>query len=399
MGSATRTRCFASISALWFLASPVSAQELTGELRLGGGYDSNPDLAADPSNRRIPDDTTTATVGQSLFAIDGALKGVLREGDLAARARFTLMGRIYGSGDLLFWESLEIAGEWSIDPLTLGCGLEGARLDLTLSADDAWRAGARCRARVGLPLGFDLALEGAGGVRSFDAGQLDAIGGGRFAVGWTFRTELRAELGFAVTRRQADQDRATRTELSPDIAIVWRWEMLGGRLGYRMVSREFDSMSRSGVEHVGRLSVYVMPLEWLGAYASLRLGYAEGRSQALAYERVEIVGGVRFTFEHRPPPGEESTQGPVRVEGGRAHFRFELPEAGAVSVIGDWNGWDADAGALSRGDGGVFEGSFQIAPGRHVYHLIVDGVPRVPPGTIHRVGDGFGGENAVFLVP
>ena len=48
----------------------------------------------------------------------------------------------------------------------------------------------------------------------------------------------------------------------------------------------------------------------------------------------------------------------LRADGGGAHFAVWAPNARAVSVIGDWNGWNAGADALTpRGDGsGIWEG-------------------------------------------
>ncbi len=54
---------------------------------------------------------------------------------------------------------------------------------------------------------------------------------------------------------------------------------------------------------------------------------------------------------------------------GAAHFAVWAPNASAVSVIGDWNGWDGRAAPLApRTDGsGIWEGSVQGVQQGHAY--------------------------------
>jgi hypothetical protein len=197
---------------------------------------------------------------------------------------------------------------------------------------------------------------------------------------------------------------ARRTDLSPWIAVRVTTPWIGGQIGYRFVGRVFDSDSRSGGEHTGQAEIWGMFVPWLGIYADLQLGYAEGGPQALSYERVQVTGGLRLVLEWQPEPAElpppSATQGPATVlDDGGVRFVFELPDATEVSVVGDFDGWDEARGRLTRRADGRFEGRFEVGPGRHEYALIVDGEPMRPPGAERYVSDGFGGENAVLIVP
>lgn len=405
MPSTSTCAAIALALALGLAGARASAQErVVGELRAGGGYDSNPSLAADPGNRRDPSSSmgrpAPPSTEDGVARVGGHLLGQIG-GSPAVSARFDLDGRVYGSGDVLFYERLVLEGSARIDDLLARCRLEGARLDLTLSDDSAWSGAVACGAALRLPHGFWIAGEGLGGVRAFDAGQLDGIGGGELSVGWSMDA-LAVELGLTALRRESDEDRARRTELAPWIAVRLSTEHVGGQLAYRFVQRIFDADSRSGGEHTGRLEVYGMPLPWIGAYAELELGYAEGGAQALAYERVQITGGLRLALDWRStvtPAPEPLTQGPATLEdGGWVRFELALPGAERVAVVGDFNGWDPERGLLER-RGERFVGRFQLGSGRHEYSLIVDGEPRRPPGAPRYVSDDLGGENAVLVVP
>lgn len=384
------------------LAPAASAQErVSGELRVGGGYDSNPALASDPSSRRQPSGRGRPEPGlateDGLARIAGWIGGRIGDSPYAT-ARLDVDGRVYGRGEFLFWERLVLEGALRIDDITPRCRLEGTRLDVNASDDSAWSGALACGASARLPLGFWVGAELNGGVRAFDAGQVDGLFGAGASAGWELDW-IAVELGLAAVRRESDQNRARRTEISPWLAVRVATEHVGGRASYRYVAREFDSSSRTGGEHVGRAELWGMPLPWLGGYAELELGQASGGPQALAYERVQVTGGVRLVLDWQPEVADEPESGPATLlEDGAVSFVYELPGAERVSVVGDFNGWDEERGRLERSEPGRFEGRFVLGPGRHEYHLLVDGVPRRPPGAARYVRDDFGSENAVLVV-
>jgi hypothetical protein len=79
---------------------------------------------------------------------------------------------------------------------------------------------------------------------------------------------------------------------------------------------------------------------------------------------------------------------------------FHAPAAHRVSVVGDFNGWDTHANALTRDPAsGLWSGTVALRPGRHVYAFIVDDSiwmrdPRMPQS---RDAD-FGRPGSVLLV-
>jgi hypothetical protein len=80
-------------------------------------------------------------------------------------------------------------------------------------------------------------------------------------------------------------------------------------------------------------------------------------------------------------------------------FRYRAPEAKAVSVVGDWNGWSADRNPL-RGPfkGGVWEVTVPLKPGIWRYAFVVDGLWQAPPEAPRTESDGFGGVRGVLDV-
>jgi hypothetical protein len=81
---------------------------------------------------------------------------------------------------------------------------------------------------------------------------------------------------------------------------------------------------------------------------------------------------------------------------------FELSAATAqqVTVVGDFNHWDVRATPLRRPDhGGRWHAVVPLAPGRHVYAFVVDGVRWIPdPAAPRAVDDDFGSPNSVLTV-
>lgn len=82
----------------------------------------------------------------------------------------------------------------------------------------------------------------------------------------------------------------------------------------------------------------------------------------------------------------------------RHQFVLFAPEAGTVSVVGDFNGWDPGATPLVR-RGEVWTALVSLEPGRHVYSFVIDGeewvadvdAPRAPE-------DEFGRPSSVLLL-
>ena len=79
---------------------------------------------------------------------------------------------------------------------------------------------------------------------------------------------------------------------------------------------------------------------------------------------------------------------------------FEARNAKSVSIVGDFNGWDATKSPMKRfGDSGPWTVSVSVKPGRHVYAFLVDGSTLVADPRAPRARDlDFGGDASVLMV-
>jgi chromosome partitioning protein len=77
--------------------------------------------------------------------------------------------------------------------------------------------------------------------------------------------------------------------------------------------------------------------------------------------------------------------GPHFVEGG-VLFSLVAPEANDVKLIGSFSGWDREQSTpLTRNANGVWHTTVDLAPGRHLYKFIIDGVWRPDPANESRM--------------
>jgi 1,4-alpha-glucan branching enzyme len=81
------------------------------------------------------------------------------------------------------------------------------------------------------------------------------------------------------------------------------------------------------------------------------------------------------------------------------YFRLEAPDAAEVSVVGDFNGWDARKHALHRTPGGLWECQLPLPPGRYAYHFLVNGTPRLDPHCARREPRGAGECSVIEVSP
>ena len=121
---------------------------------------------------------------------------------------------------------------------------------------------------------------------------------------------------------------------------------------------------------------------------AVALQYAWGRRDAPPPPRVDVARLVR---ESRGAVQKPSSSGTVRL-------RVHAPGAGSVAVAGDFNGWDAGAGAMRSSGDGWWEVDLKLAPGRYEYAYLIDGVWTTPPEAKITMEDGYGGLNGVLEV-
>jgi hypothetical protein len=81
-------------------------------------------------------------------------------------------------------------------------------------------------------------------------------------------------------------------------------------------------------------------------------------------------------------------------------FVLVAPSASHVSLVGDFNGWDARATPLTAAAArGVWAVEVPLAPGRHAYAFIVDDSTwMADPAAARAPGDDFGAPNSVIVV-
>jgi hypothetical protein len=100
-------------------------------------------------------------------------------------------------------------------------------------------------------------------------------------------------------------------------------------------------------------------LPWWAALAAAAIAFAVG------------LGTGRATTSSR-----SSTSVPVVADVAQrpVEFVFVAPSARNVSLVGDFNGWDASATPMRRTDGRTtWSVAVQLPAGRHVYAFVVDG--------------------------
>ncbi|HEU5170793.1 MAG TPA: isoamylase early set domain-containing protein [Gemmatimonadales bacterium] len=140
------------------------------------------------------------------------------------------------------------------------------------------------------------------------------------------------------------------------------------------LSDDFDAEVMAGVKRPGafrlgvilrslgeRRVVAVSPIGMIGA-AAVIAGVAVGG--AALFARL-LTGGV--TREAAVVTDESRDVQVVR-------FVLAAPGAGRVNLVGDFNGWDADATPLRlTGSGGVWIADVPLRRGRHEYAFLIDG--------------------------
>ncbi|NMH27209.1 isoamylase early set domain-containing protein [Flavobacterium silvaticum] len=79
-------------------------------------------------------------------------------------------------------------------------------------------------------------------------------------------------------------------------------------------------------------------------------------------------------------------------------FSIEAKEAQTVSVVGDFNDWSAEAGALAKQKNGTFKGAFDLPKdGSFEFKYLVDGdYVSEPEADGSRWNDFAGAENSVL---
>jgi len=91
---------------------------------------------------------------------------------------------------------------------------------------------------------------------------------------------------------------------------------------------------------------------------------------------------------------------PPRVQNGNLVFMYHDDNAQAVTLAGDFNGWNAASNPLHKDSTGIWLCHIPTpGPGRYEYKFVVDHSSWIEdPGNGLKVADGFGGLNSVLIV-
>jgi hypothetical protein len=97
--------------------------------------------------------------------------------------------------------------------------------------------------------------------------------------------------------------------------------------------------------------------------------------------------------------GPESASGPTAPPRVRVELELGKVEAHTVAVAGDFNQWEAERSAMTRGADGVWRIRLELPPGRYQYVFVIDGERWIAdPQASTVVDSGFSGANSVLDV-
>jgi hypothetical protein len=106
------------------------------------------------------------------------------------------------------------------------------------------------------------------------------------------------------------------------------------------------------------------------------------------------AGVLSMRGERANPPATALRTSPSSVR-----FALVAPGASRVSLVGDFNRWDASATPMRQlGDGRVWIVEVPLPPGRHVYAFVVDGDVTPDPSAPRAGEEDFGVPSSVVLV-
>jgi hypothetical protein len=174
-------------------------------------------------------------------------------------------------------------------------------------------------------------------------------------------------------------------DLRADVPVrrAWREDVLS----------EVTALSRGGrrADGGGRRWTISPPTAIAAALAFTALG-------AAAVAGVYSLRGTTDRIAELAPPEAVSPQ-PAARSPQSVRFALVAPGATRVSLVGDFNQWDAGATPMRQlGDGRLWLVEVPLPPGRHVYAFVVDGDVTPDPAAPRAGEEDFGTPSSVVLV-
>ena len=90
----------------------------------------------------------------------------------------------------------------------------------------------------------------------------------------------------------------------------------------------------------------------------------------------------------RPGPAAQNSGASSRRPLHLVDFFCRAPQAGSVSLIGDFNNWDPKVHPMQRMPDGAWFIRIELPHGHHQYLFLVDGKPALDPNAMGKVNNG-----------
>ena len=133
---------------------------------------------------------------------------------------------------------------------------------------------------------------------------------------------------------------------------------------------------------------------WQAIAAALMCMVAGGAATAWLLPQVRAPGVAAASTQVATTLAAHSPQNEIAV-----HFSVVAPGATRVSLVGDFNGWQADAAPLElSADGRTWTTALALPAGRHTYAFLIDGDVVADPVAPRAPDDDFGVPSSVLLV-
>lgn len=147
-------------------------------------------------------------------------------------------------------------------------------------------------------------------------------------------------------------------------------------------------------------------IAWLTEPRAFALRPIASLAMAAGLVGIGVVGGHlinrdgRQSTEQVPPVAVGNPQLPDSIASRTIRFVLVAPEAARVSLVGDFNQWDASATPLVRDEkDGTWTAFVALRPGMHTYSFVLDGRHFVAdPAAPMAPDDGFGHKSSVVIV-
>lgn len=148
------------------------------------------------------------------------------------------------------------------------------------------------------------------------------------------------------------------------------------------------------------------PLAWLVEPRHIALRPIASMALAAGLVGIGVIGGAlasrdgRQSTEQVLPVAEGHPQLPDSLASRAVKFVLVAPEAGRVTLVGDFNQWDPSATPLVRDErNGTWTAYVSLRPGMHTYSFILDGRHFVAdPAAPIAPDDGYGHKSSVVIV-